>query len=303
MKIIEFQKIHALPQLPAASAIVCFGQKLFLIGDSSQYLHRIDEAGSYCRFPLLPDTDPAMEPLAKKQKADFESLMLDSARTALLVLPSGSKENRCLGMEVSLSKAGDTGNECHVTRRIDFAPLFSRVMEYARIDAEDFNIEGGGPRGEGHWFLLNRGNGPQARNLLVLLEGSDLPASQPVAQYPLDLPVLKGESGNEGEGVKASVTDGCIIGNSLYVVAAAEAGTSTYSDGEVNGSLIARYDLENFALQAWCLLPGRMKFEGISALEEPAAPHELSLLLCADNDDPTQAGAVYRICLSKGDVA
>lgn len=109
------------------------------------------------------------------------------------------------------------------------------------------------------------------------------------------MPVLENESG--GKGVLASLTDGCIVGDSLYVVAAAEAGAFTYHDGEVRGSLIARYDLTHFALQAWCLLPGTMKFEGISLRAVSADGSRITLVLCADNDDPTQAGAVYQVAL------
>ncbi|MBP9218640.1 MAG: hypothetical protein KBD39_07270 [Sterolibacterium sp.] len=296
MKIIDIHQTHTLPLLPAASAVVCMGQRLFLIGDSSQYLHLIDEQGQSHRFPLLPGAHPAQEPLSKQQKADFEGLLLDATSEALLVLPSGSEANRLRGMRVCLPAVTDDEPAPGMSAEpVDFAPLFGRVMNYARIDEADVNIEGGGSWGAQRWFLLNRGNGPQARNLIVILEGRDLPDSLPVAQYPLELPVL--EDGAGGKGVLASLTDGCIVGDSLYVVAAAEAGASTYHDGEVRGSLIARYDLTHFALQAWCLLPGTMKFEGISLRAVSADGSRITLVLCADNDDPTQAGAVYQVAL------
>ncbi len=298
MKIINLHQTHSLPWLPAASAIVCVGQQLFLIGDSSQYLHLIDEKGEHHQFPLLPDTDPVREPLPKNQKADFESLILDTTNNTLLVLPSGSKKNRILGMRIELPKtdvAYPQYKKSQIAHPIDFSPLFDRVMKYAHINEEDFNIEGGGQWGTRGWFLLNRGNGPNARNLIVILEGRDLSEGLPVAQYALDLPIL--QKGSDDKRVLPSLTDGCIVDDSLYVVAAAEAGASTYHDGEVIGSLIARYDLTNFTLQAWCLLPGNTKFEGISAKEVSARSTRLTLALCADNDDPTQAGAVYQTCL------
>lgn len=286
MELIDIHLIHELPQLPAASAIACFDQRLFLIGDSSQYVHMIDKDGDHRRFPLLPDVDPAAEPLPKKHKADFEGLALDSAHGdgALLVLPSGSKRNRFLGARV------DLGTARYAVTPVDFAPLFEQVMAHAHIGEKDLNIEGGGSWGPQRWFLLNRGNGPKAKNLVVILEGGDLPHALPVAHHRLELPTI--------DGIAATTTDGCIIGDMLYVVAAAEGSACTYSDGEVAGSLIARYDLASFALKDWCRLPGTTKYEGISTMEDVnEAAGCQTLVLCSDHDDPLRPGGVYQAVL------
>lgn len=283
-KILEYRLIHQLPDLPAASALVFFCGRCFLIGDSSQFLHVLD-AGTLNRFPLTSQADLAAEPLPKKQKPDFEGLVLDAAGRQLWVLPSGSKKNRFSGALVDLD------SPVYPACPIDFGPLYDRVMRSAEIGEKDLNIEGGGVLGRGRWFLLNRGNGPERKNRIVLLEGDYLPEAEPVASHRLSLPEL--------DGVPATCTDGFASDGLLYVVAAAEGTKSTYNDGEVAGSLIACFDLADFSLRGWCRLPGRQKFEGICLQE--TAPARKTLLLCSDQDDPGLPGEVYRLVLELAD--
>lgn len=278
LKLFEYALIHEIPELPAASSIACLDGRVFLIGDSSQYLHVLYADGQRRRFPLLAQADEALEPLPKKQKPDFEGLVLDASARRLLVLPSGSKKNRFTGVLIDLDQLNYPASE------VDLEPVFKRVMKAAGIEKEDFNIEGGGVLGQNRWFLLNRGNGPSRKNLIIVLEGADLLSAEPVASHALQLPEL--------DGWPATSTDGFASVGLLYVVAAAEGTESTYEDGEVAGSLIACFDLANFSLQAWCRLPGAVKFEGIGLLESNAT--RKTLLLCSDQDDPSKPGQVYR---------
>ncbi len=283
-KILEYRLIHQFPELPAASAVVFWEERCFLIGDSSQFLHVLD-AGTLNRFPLTPQADLAAEPLPKKQKPDFEGLVLDAVARRLWVLPSGSKKNRFSGALVDLD------SPAYPACPADFGPLYDRVMQSADIGEKDLNIEGGGVLGQGRWFLLNRGNGPERKNRVILLEGGRLPEAEPVASHHLSLPEL--------DGVPATCTDGCAGDGLLYVVAAAEGTKSTYNDGEVAGSLIACFDLADFSLRGWCRLPGRQKFEGICLQE--TAPGRKTLLLCSDQDNPGLPGELYRLVLELAD--
>ena len=281
LELLDCQLQHELPELPAASSIASFNGRCFLIGDSSQFLHVLDADGQRRRFPLLPQADIALEPLPKKQKPDFEGLLLDSAGGKLLVLPSGSKKNRFTGVLVDLKQAD------FPAVAVDLSPLFQRVMGAAGIGEEDFNIEGGGVLGQERWFLLNRGNGPKRRNLIVVLQGADLLSAEPAASHVLQLPEL--------DGWPATSTDGFASDGLLYVVAAAEGTESTFEDGEVAGSLIACFDLADFALHAWCRLPSAVKMEGLCLLALQGS--RKTLLLCSDQDDPDKPGQVYRVVL------
>jgi len=283
-KILEYRLIHQLPELPAASALAFYCGRCFLIGDSSQFLHVLD-AGKVSRFPLTPQADLAVEPLPKKQKPDFEGLVLDAAGRQLWVLPSGSKKNRFSGALVDLDSTA------YPSRAADFGPLYARVMQAADIGEKDLNIEGGGVLGKGRWFLLNRGNGPKRKNLIVLLEGEHLLESEPVVSHRLKLPEL--------DGVPATCTDGFASDGLLFVIAAAERSESTYDDGELVGSLMACFDLAGFSPRGWCRLLGHQKFEGICLQE--TAPGRKTLLLCSDQDDPCLPGELYRLVLELAD--
>ena len=105
MKLLDCQLLHELPDLPAASSIVWMEGNAWLIGDSSQFLHKIAADGRQSRFALLPEADVTQEPLRKKRKPDFEGLILDAGRRQLLVLPSGSRKNRFVGVMVDLAQA------------------------------------------------------------------------------------------------------------------------------------------------------------------------------------------------------
>lgn len=279
--LIECRLLHEIAELPAASAIACFRGTTFLIGDSSLFLHVLDEEGRHVRFPLSAQSEAGDDPLPKAEKPDFEALVLDPCAGMLLVLPSGSKPNRMTGAHVDVSDAS------FPARAVDVGPLYSRVMCCAAIDAADFNIEGGGVLTEERWFLLNRGNGPGRKNLIILLEGRDLPSAEPVAWHRLNLP--------EVGGVPATSTDGFASDGMLFVVAAAERTDSTFEDGAVAGSLIACFDLGDFTLKGWCLLPVSVKFEGICLAE--AQSSRRTLLLCTDRDDPALPGQVFRVVI------
>lgn len=281
LQLVECGLLHELPELPAASSIACLDGRAFLIGDSSQFLHVLDPGGQRSCHPLLAQSDETREPIPKKLKPDFEGLILDAAASRLLVLPSGSKKNRFVGVMVDLAK------NSFPAISVDLAPLYRRVMQAATLGEDDLNIEGGGLLAEGRWFLLNRGNGPNRRNLLIKLEGTDLLAAEPVAWHVLPLPEL--------DGLPATSTDGFAHDGLLYVLAAAEGTTSTYDDGEVAGSLIACFDLEHFGLQGWCRLPSAVKMEGVALLEDEA--RRKTVLLCSDQDDPRKPGQVYRATL------
>lgn len=281
LELVDYQLLQELPELPAASSIASFNGRAFLIGDSSQFLHVLDAEGKCSRFPLLPQSDLALEPLPKKKKPDFEGLILDSAGAKLLALPSGSKKNRFTGALVDLNQAG------FPAVAVDLSPLYQQVMRVADIDEEDFNIEGGGVLGQERWFLLNRGNGPNRRNLIIVLQGTDLLTAEPVASHVLPLPEL--------DGLPATSTDGFAHDGMLYVVAAAEGTESTFEDGEVAGSLIACFDLADFALLGWCRLPSAVKMEGLCLLA--AQGNRKTLLLCSDQDDPQKPGLVYKAIL------
>jgi hypothetical protein len=170
---------------------------------------------------------------------------------------------------------------------VDLAPLYGRVMQVAGLAEDDLNIEGGGVLECNRWFLLNRGNGPSRKNMIIVLEGDDLPSAMPLASHVLPLPEL--------DGCPATSTDGFAHAGLLFVLAAAEGTTSTYEDGKVAGSLIACFDVADFSLQGCCRLPGTIKLEGISLFD--ASQTRKTLLLCSDQDDPDKPGQVYRAVL------
>lgn len=154
----------------------------------------------------------------------------------------------------------------------------------AGIESHDFNIEGVAAYKD-DWLFLNRGNGPGGRNVLFIVNGASLTDTFQLSYKDVNLPVINGLS--------FSFSDATVAGDTLYFIATAEAGNSTYDDGEVGGRLFGIFDLKIQKIVSTQLISRSQKFEGITSY--PPESGNVSFLLCEDNDHSSDTSTVYRL--------
>ncbi|MGV3761956.1 DUF6929 family protein [Parapedobacter sp.] len=259
--------------ISAASGISYSDGLIHLVSDNGNYLYEYPLATGLLSRHLLRDGIPT-EQVAKAQKMDLEAIL--ERDDAIYVFGSGSTPARELGF--AISKAD---------KRIDTLPLhdlYEAMRSVAGIGPDDFNIEGTAAHGA-DWLFLNRGNGPGGRNVLFTVHGINLTENFQLSYDEIDLPVI--------DGLSYGFSDATVAGDTLYFIATAEAGNSTYHDGEVGGTLFGAIDLLGRTTAFTRVISRSQKFEGIASYT--TASGMASFLLCEDNDDATDTATVYRL--------
>jgi hypothetical protein len=256
--------------LSAASGVVRIGELLYVVADDEPAmavfeLERRPLEGEL--IPLDPTELPSDHAERKAAKPDLESLCLLPDET-LFTLGSGATERRERGWALPLG--GGAPEE------ISLSDLYATLRE----DLADLNIEGAAVARERLW-LAQRGNGRYGENALIELDlGEVLAGIQ--RDRAIDPSAIRGLSRHElgdVEGVPLTFSDLCPLPDGgLLFAAVAEAGESTYHDGECVGAAV-----------------GLLEERGVRMLEPLAEPHKvegvsvaagLDLLLVADADDP-----------------
>ena len=273
--------------LAAGSGLIVRDDRLWVVSDEELGLatfHRDAlDAGLMHR---LADEELPHDPAERKAaKPDLEALCelprsADWPHGALLTIGSGATENRRRGWICRLGADGSVEETIEI----------SLHALYDLLDAElpDLNVEGAAVAGDRLW-LAQRGNGEEGDNVLIALDlevtlrglvaDRAVPA-EPVAMVTYDL--------GEADGVALAFSDlAPLPGGKLAYAAAAEAGGSTYHDGETAGAALGS------------LVPGE-------PLAEPptptSCPHKIeglsqrpdgTVLLVADPDDPDQPSPVF----------
>jgi hypothetical protein len=259
--------------LSAASGLVRLGERLYVVADDEPAIAVFDPG----RRPLAGDLValdetplPADHAERKAAKPDLESLCL-LPDGVLFTLGSGATEQR---ERAWLFRPDDREGE-----EVSLAELYATL----RAELADLNIEGAAVARERLW-LAQRGNGRDGENALVELDLaaalSDLRERRTIDPAVV-MSINRYELG-EAEGVALSFSDLCPLpdGRLLFCVVA-EAGESTYLDGECVGAGLGV--LHRGGVQALRRLAEPHKIEGVSVASGA------DLLLVADGDDPRRA--------------
>ena len=273
--------------LAAGSGLIVRDDHLWVVSDEELGLatfhpERLD-AG---RMHRLDDEELPHEPDDRKAaKPDLEALCELPARPewprgALLTVGSGATERRRRGWICRPSADGTVEQSIEV----------SLHALYDALDEElaDLNVEGAAVAGDRLW-LAQRGNGEEGDNVLIALDLEatlrGLIADRAVPAEPIEMVTY---DLGDADGVALTFSDlAPLPGGRLGYAAAAEAGGSTYHDGETTGAAIGS------------LVPG-------GPLREPprptTCPHKIegmalrsdgTLLLVADPDDPDRPSPVF----------
>ena len=267
------EKIQPLPFLAiegigAASGIVYQDDSLFIVSDNSNFLYQYSlSEKKLAKIKLFENN---LEIVAKKDKADFEALTLFDNK--LYLFGSGSTKKRNTRVSFNLqNKAIKVKN---------LTKIYTRLTETISIAPNELNIEGVIITEETTYFF-QRGNGSKAQNGIFCYDKK----SKNVEFKIITLPEIKG--------IAATFTDAILIDNKIYFLAAAEATTSTYDDGEIVGSLIGTLDFKTMQLENHIQISDQHKFEGLTLYKKTAT--QIELLLCEDNDSEVLKTTIYSL--------
>lgn len=157
------------PHLSAASGLLRVGNRFYVVADDENHLgvfSALDPTRPGELLRVLPGDLPDGKKKRKALKADFEALVAlpsiaDFAHSALLVMGSGSRENRMNAALISLDETGVARDDT-LPRVIDFSPLYEALQrEFVEVNIEGAFIDGD------HLSLLQRGNKGNARNARI----------------------------------------------------------------------------------------------------------------------------------------
>jgi uncharacterized protein DUF6910 len=247
-----------------------------VVADDEPAIAVFDLAREPLEGELLPldETElPADHAERKAAKPDLESLCL-LPDGSLFTLGSGATDRRERGWLMSL----DTRERHEVSLHELYAAL--------RKELADLNIEGAAVADERLW-LAQRGNGRDGENALIELDLEEALAGLR-ERRAVDPAAVRGVGRHDlGEeaGVALTFSDLCPLPDGrLLFSAVAEAGESTYLDGECVAAAVGLF--EEGAVRMLEPLAEPHKIEGVSVAD--AVPGRLDLVLVADGDDPAE---------------
>ena len=268
----------------AASGLVRCGERLYVVADDEAALAVFDAGDpSSGRFePFANDELPRGKRERKALKPDLEALA--EVGGALLAIGSGATDRRERAWLWPLRDSELSG----VPSEISLLPLY----EALRTQIDELNIEGLAADGDRLW-LAQRGNGAEGENFLIELDLEAAVAG--LGRGELDAEAIRGSASydlGDIDGVRLTFTDLAPAEEGrLLFSAAAEAGDSTYYDGDIAGAAVGLLDPRaNEVLGLW-ELPEPLKVEGVASAADG------SLLLVADADDATQPAPLLRTSL------
>lgn len=261
--------------LGSASGLIYHDNTIFAIGDNSTFLYeyKIDSL-QLNRIALAENSE---ENIAKKFKPDFEAIT--QHQDSLYIFGSGSTENRNVMVQVNAKTK-------KVIASNDLTNLYLAMQSFGEIKPEDFNLEGAIFNGES-WFLFNRGNGKNNKNIVFTVDAKNLTNEFRILSNKFKLPKI--------DGIRTSFTDAILVDDKIYFLATAENTDSTYNDGEILGSIIGRIDVATMKIDFTEKITDTQKFEGITLFKK--SENEIEFLLCEDNDTEVLESNIYKLVI------
>lgn len=260
----------------SASGLIYNDNNLLLIGDSSGFLYEYKiDAADLQKHQLIENPT---ENIAKKEKMDIESITQNGDN--LYVFGSGSGGvNRNKMIETSIKTKDTLAN-------VDLTNLYTSMQNFAKISPKQFNIEGAIYNGS-TWYLFNRGNGKDNRNVIFTIKGNNLTDDFSIISNEIKLPEIND--------FQSGFSDAILVDDKIYFLATAENSKSTTDDGRILGCLIGRIDVETMKIDFTKKISDTQKFEGITLYSKSGK--NLEFLLCEDNDTTVLESNIYKLSL------
>jgi len=249
--------------VPAVSGIEFYDNNLVMISDSANEVSICNQQGELIQ--ILHSKDLKINELPKKDKADFEASTLINYKnsTFLLVLGSGSTVNNR-----NLAKLLDLNSD--TAFHFDLFPFYDAIRNKYSIEINDWNIEALACYQE-RLFFFNRGTNSifevNQTDFFNFLEQKNTDFASKI--YRLKMYQLNGfEPGISGVNVDKN--------GKFYCTASAENTSDWYNDGEIIGSVIATFKIDELMDE----MP--LQFESFK-IDEKLAPIKLEAI-CQTND-------------------
>lgn len=274
-------------KVPAVSGMEFYEGKLWMISDNANEISICDQQGNL--IEVLHSTNLEINQLAKKDKSDFEasSIVFYKDTAFLLVIGSGSTElNRNQAKLFALNST--------LTLQFDLWPFYAQIRKALNIELKDWNIEALACFEE-RLFFFNRGTNTLFEvNQIVFFDFLEQKSNQLVCKsYQLNIGQLNGFD----LGISGATIDELGV---FYCTASAENTSDWYNDGEIIGSVITTFkveelkskmdlDFELFTMND-TLLP--IKLEAICQTNE-----KNRFFVASDNDGA--ASQLYEILIEK----
>lgn len=263
-----------IPGIGAASGIVYNNSEIYLISDNSPYFYQYNMTKKELQKTRLLDSEIG-ETIPKKQKSDFEALLLHDDN--LYAFGSGSTVNR---NRLAIAGLKQKNNYIH-----DMSSLYALMRDKSGISVEEFNIEG--VVFLKHWYFFQRGNGTAGRNGIFTVAGDFTGKNFTIDYKEIKLP--------DCNGIAATFTDATAVGDKIYFLGTAENSNSVYHDGEILGSIIGIINPSTLEIGFTRKISDTHKFEGLTLYRQ--SDKEITFLLCEDNDTEATTSGIYELKL------
>lgn len=275
MEKLQLSLLFKIIGIGSASGLVYNHNNLYLISDNSNYLYEYQIDSTHLNKIALVEN--ASENIEKKLKPDFEAIAHNASYYFLFGSGSTENRNKMIQLDAQTHK---------LVKNFDLSMLYLAMQSFAQMEADDFNVEGAIYKDD-EWFLFNRGNGKNKKNVIFTVSGEDLEENFRIIANEYKLPKTKG--------VRSSFTDAIAIDNKIYFLATAENTESTYLDGEVLGSWIGRIDTTTMKIDFTKKISDTHKFEGLTLYKKNT--NQIEFLLCEDNDTELLESSIYSLKL------
>lgn len=276
--------------LAAASGLVRHQHYAFVVADDELHLGIFSAADMQPEEPLrlLEGKLPRDVDKRKKEKPDFEGLAqlpatADYPHGALLILGSGSRANRNLGLLVALTEGGMPHRKQSL--QIDCSVLFAALQrEFGTVNIEGAVVQAG------NLLLMQRGNKGLGTNAIVQLDLATLLPELGFGAVSADsLRAIRNYELGDIDGVALGFSDAtCLPDGRLLALAVAEDTQDAYADGAALGSCLCQFDRDN-QLERIVRLDKSVKAEGVAVW---SASQKL-LAFVTDADDPAIPAVLY----------
>lgn len=277
---------HILKDIPSASGIDIIDGTIYIIGDNTPWLFKLDEQYRVVKkFRIASAEELKDGKIPKPLKPDFEAMTSvgSGIKQEMLIFGSGSKSpQRDVLVRVNVNNL--TNYKTHSLEK-----FYKTLSAAAKLNAGELNIEGAVADDE-HLYLFNRGKNIAFKlRLTELLEHINNGGNCPIPEvFHFMLAEINGiEAGFSG----ATITPDK---KKILFTASVENTPNWYDDGEVLGSFVGIFNLQTFTdnMCPACIPindngnPLKIKVESL-ALHHIDPQGNLHLLLVTDSDGDT----------------
>ncbi|MCZ2100254.1 MAG: hypothetical protein LC107_01795 [Chitinophagales bacterium] len=271
--------IAIIKDIRGASGLMWVNQRLYIVSDNSHVLYEYQHLHNrQLRKISLNPHGTLEEHLDKAIKPDFEACCHVDEK--VFILGSGSAEGRFEMVVLD--------HEFNFLHRASLRHLYDDMMACGAIDPSDFNIEGIVVRSNKAWFF-NRGNGPNQRNGIFVVENWWTDSFKVLDYRPIILPDI--------EGYATTFSDAALIDDTILFLATAEKTNSVYDDGEIVGSGFGVLHLKSLEVERFEVLTKRYKLEGLAI--ESYSDENIHLILCDDADNLGDGTNIFSLRLER----